>query len=96
MPTNLDDMEQAYQGIVFQMTESIIQYTLSLIQDEGMQVDNIRDFMKGYYVNSFITTLRNIHILNLNNPIDDNIIFQEYLKKITSSEKLEKLLSDLL
>ena len=96
MPTNEDDMEEAYQATLINMDERIIQYALSLIQDSGMRVDNIRDFMKGYYVNFFITTVRNIHFMRRNRPIDDNIIFQEYLKKITSSEKLEKILTDLL
>lgn len=96
MPTNEDDMEQSYQATLYLMNEQIIHYTLSLIQDCGMQVDSIRDFMKGYYVNFFITTLRTIHELNFNHPIDDNIIFQEYLKKITSSVKLDNLITDLL
>ena len=89
-------MEQAYKVILKQMTPEIIQYTLSLIQDSEMQVDNIKDFMKGYYVNSFVINLRTIHIMNFNSAIDDPLIFQEYIKKIVSSEKLEKLLSKLL
>jgi len=93
--TNEDDMEQAYQVTLSLMDKSIIQYTLSLIQDVGMEVDNLSDFMKGYYVNYFITTLRTIHIRNRNNPIDENTIFQEYLKKIASSKKLDGLLKDL-
>ncbi len=96
MVTNEDDMEKAHKIVLEQMTSELIQYTLSLIQDEEIKVDNIRDFMKGYYVNSFVINLREIHRLNFNSPIDDNIIFQQYIKKITSSEKLEKLLNNLL
>jgi len=94
--TNEDDMEQAYQATLSLMNKSIIQYTLSLIQDVGMEVDNLRDFMKGYYVNYFITTLRTIHMLHHNNPIDENTVFQEYLKKIASSKKVDGLLKDLI
>lgn len=96
MPTSADDMEEAYQTTLLLINMEIIQYTLSLIQDAGMEVENLRDFMKGYYVNYFVTTLRNIHILHENPPIDDHIMFQEYLKKICSSEKLKDHLDQLL
>ncbi len=96
MPTNNDDMEEAYQGTIFQIKKEIIQYTLSLIQDSGMEVDSLRDFMKGFYVSKFVSLVNVIHKLHGNAPPDDEIIYQEYLKKINSSEKLQKLLNELI
>ena len=96
MPTSEDDMEEAYQGTLFQINKEIIQYTLSQIQDLGLEVDNLRDFMKGYYVSKFVSLLSLIHIQHGNPHSDNPILFQEYLKKITSSEKLKGLLDELL
>ena len=89
-------MEEAYHGTVFQIKKEIIQYTLSLIQDSGMEVDSLRDFMKGFYVSKFVSLVNVIHKLHGNTPPDDEIIYQEYLKKINSSEKLQKLLNELI
>jgi len=96
MFSNEDDMEEAYQGTLFQINEVIIQYTLSLIQTTGMDVENLRDFMKGYYVSKFVSLLSITHKLHGNPPNDDEIIFQEYLKKISSSEKLKDILNQIL
>ena len=96
MPTNEDDMEEAYQKILFEINKKIIQYTLSQIQDLGLEVDNLRDFMKGYYVSKFVLFLTIIHKQHDNPHIDNPILFQEYLKKIISSEKLKGLLDELL
>ena len=96
MPTNEDDMEETYQKILFQINKEIIQYTLSLIQDAGLEVDNLRDFMKGYYISKFVWMLNTIHVAHGNPPNDNETIFQEYLKKISSSEKLKELLNELL
>lgn len=96
MVTNEDDMEEAYQKILLQINNELIQYTLSLIQDSGMEVENLRDFMKGYYVSKFVLILNIIH-MNHGNPHNDNeTIFQEYLKKISSSPKLKQILDGLL
>jgi len=84
-------MEIAYQKISSGMNNEIIQYTLSLIQNGEFQVDNLRDFMKGYFVSKFVWILNTIHVSNGNPPNDDEIIFQEYLRKINNSEKLKKL-----
>lgn len=96
MPTNDDDMEEAYQKTLFQINKEIIQYTLSLIQDAGLEVDNLRDFMKGYYISKFVLLLTHIHLLHGNSPPDNEIIFQEYLRKISYSKKLKELLDTLL
>lgn len=97
MTTNEDDMEKAYQYVLFEINEEVIQYTLSLIQDAGLEVDSLRDFMKGYYVSKFSLILAHTHMASGNHPSQDNpIIFQEYLKKINSSEKLKNILNQLL
>ena len=96
MPTNADDMEEAYNMTLFQIDERLIKYTLSLIQDAGLEVDNLRDFLKGYYLSKFVTLLSFIHKKNGNPIRDDEVIFQEYLKKINSSEKLKDILNQLL
>lgn len=96
MPTNNDDMEEAYQKTLFQINEEIVKYVLSLIQDADLEVDNLRDFMKGYYISKFSLLLMLIHMQHGNTPKDDEIIFQEYLKKINSSEKLKDILNQLL
>jgi len=96
MPTNEDDMEETYQKILIQINKEVIQYTLSLIQDAGLEVDNLRDFMKGYYISKFVWMLNTIHVVHGNLPKDNETIFQEYLKKISSSEKLKELLDELL
>ncbi|MGH2612003.1 MAG: hypothetical protein ACRDFB_03010 [Rhabdochlamydiaceae bacterium] len=89
-------MEEAYQKTLFQINEEIIKYVLSLIQDAELEVDDLRDFMKGYYVSKFSLLLMFIHMQNGNPPKDDEIIFQEYLKKISSSKKLKNILNQLL
>ena len=96
MVTNEDDMEEAYQKILLQINNELIQYTLSLIQDSGMEVENLRDFMKGYYVSKFVLILNMIHMNHGNPPNDNETIFQEYLKKISSSPKLKQILDGLL
>ena len=96
MPSNNDDMEEVYQKILIGINEGMIKYTLSLIQDAGLEVDNLRDFMKGYFVSKFVWMLTIVHATHGNPPNDDEIIFQEYLKKINSSEKLKDLLNQLL
>lgn len=96
MHSNEDDMEEAYQKTLSGMNESVIKYTLSLIQDAGLEVDNLRDFMKGYYISKFGLVLMAIHMQNKNPPHDNEIIYQEYLRKISSSEKLKDILNQLL
>ena len=96
MTTNEEDMEIVYQKILSGMNNEIIQYTLSLIQNGGLQVDNLRDFMKGYFVSKFVWVLNITHSANGNPSNDNEIIFQEYLRKINNSEKLKKLLDELL
>lgn len=96
MPTNEDDMEEAYQKILAGINEPVVKYTLSLIQDAGLEVENLRDFMKGYYISKFGVLLMATHIQNKNPPNDNEVIYQEYLKKIASSEKLESILNHLL
>lgn len=96
MPTNEDDMEEAYQKILSGINEPTVKYTLSLIQDADLEVENLRDFMKGYYISKFGAALMYIHMKNGNPPNDNEIIYQEYLKKISSSEKLKNILNQLL
>jgi len=96
LPTSEDDMEEAYQKILFQINKKMVQYTLSLIQDAGLEVENLRDFMKGYYISKFVLLLNIIHQAHGNPPNDNEITFQEYLRTINSSEKLKDLLDELL
>ena len=96
MPTNEDDMEEAYQKILAGINEPTIKYTLALIQDADLEVENLRDFMKGYYISKFGVLLMATHMQNKNPPNDNEIIYQEYLKKISSSEKLKNILNQLL
>lgn len=95
MTTNEDDMEEAYQKTLVQMDERTVQYTLSLIQDAGLEVENLKDFMKGFYISKFVSLLSTIHLLHGNHPNNNETIYQAYLKKIGSSEKLKDLLNEL-
>ena len=96
MSTNKDDMEYAYQMILFQINEDVVKYVLSLIQDAGLEVDNLKDFLKGYYISKFSLILQSLHKNNGNPPNDPEIIIQEYLKKISSSEKLKGIMNKLI
>ena len=96
MSTNDDDMESVCNEIIKNMDKKIIEQILSYIQSEW-KVDNLRDFVKGYFVSKFGFNLNIVHQLNLNKFEDDNQIhYNEYLTKIVNSKKLNDMLNDLI
>ena len=94
-PTTDDEMEQAYQAV--DIDRDTVEYILSHIQKGTLDVSNIRDFFKGFLVQSFVRNLTTIRSQNGTiNGEHNEISYQEYLKKVTSSEKLKKILDEIL
>ena len=89
-------LEHSYNLIIDNLNKEIIQYTLHLIQDNGIDVEHIRDFMKGYFVSKFGTSSMGQLVQQLGKrQFEDEMLYQEYTKKIVNSKKLKQLLDDI-
>lgn len=89
-------LEHSYNLIINNLNKEIIQYTLHLIQDNGMDVQNIGDFMKGYFVSKFGMSCTGQLLQQLGRrQFENEMLYQEYVTKVANSEKLKQLLDEI-
>ena len=92
----IEILEHSYNLLIDNLNKDIIEYTLHLIQDNDMDVENIRDFMKGYYVSKFGTvSIENLLQQLGKRQFENEMLYQEYTKKIANSKKLKQLLDEI-
>ena len=92
----IEILEHSYNLVIDNLNKNIIEYTLHLIQDNDMDVENIRDFMKGYFVSKFgIVSMGNLLQQLGKHQFENEMLYQEYTKKIANSKKLKQLLDEI-